>query len=128
MWILLGALALGALRWRIGGSWQRWLAGAALLALCGFGLPFAWRRLHPPRDPHTAHWDSCTSSRCASRRGCWAKARAVSQRVHGLDYGSLSELSENDLIDEVLSGGVKKGYVFEVAPSPPSSEPQEGGR
>lgn len=127
MWILLGALALGALRWRIGGSWQRWLAGAALLALCGLGLPFAWRTLNPPRDPHAGHWQSWTSS-CGSRRGCWAKARAVSQRVHGLDYGNLSELSHQDLIDEVLSGGVKSGYVFEVAPSEPSSEPEGIGR
>ncbi|HBP19233.1 MAG TPA: hypothetical protein DEA08_15775 [Planctomycetes bacterium] len=118
MWFLLGALALGLLRWRLGGSWQRWLGGALALALCALGLPLAQRALNPPADPHAGHWSSHFADCARGRRGCWARALATSQRPHSaIDYGSLTELTQQDLIDQVLSGGVKEGYVFEVAPT-----------
>ena len=120
MWFLIGALALGALRWRIGGSWQRWLGGALTLALCALALPYAHQRLHPPADPHAVHWSNHFAHCERGTRGCWAEAQATSQRPSrygAFDYGDLTELSQQDLIDEVLCGGVKSGYVFEVAPT-----------
>lgn len=39
-----------------------------------------------------------------------------------LDYGSLAELNDMKLIDSVLGGGTKQGYVFEVHPSATTPE------
>jgi hypothetical protein len=39
-----------------------------------------------------------------------------------LDYGALAELSDAGLIDAVLGGGQKNGYVFQVAASPTTPE------
>lgn len=36
-----------------------------------------------------------------------------------LDYGTLGELGEQNLVDSVLAGGVKQGYEFKVQPTSP---------
>lgn len=39
-----------------------------------------------------------------------------------LDYGTLAELSDTQLVDAVLGSGQKQGYVFTVQPSPLTPE------
>jgi hypothetical protein len=39
-----------------------------------------------------------------------------------LDYGTLTELGQTRLVDEVLGSGTKAGYLFETAPSVTTSE------
>ena len=39
-----------------------------------------------------------------------------------LDYGTLTELGQHDLIDSVLASGTKQGYFFEVRVSPDNPE------
>jgi len=41
---------------------------------------------------------------------------------NNLDYGSLNELSQQDLIDTVLGSGTKQGYLFQVSPSSSTGE------
>jgi len=92
---------------------RRWLEGLTLLALGALGLPLALDALDTARDPHAGHWETWELQCRRTRHGCWPQARATSLRPHGF-YGP--EPTSQDLIDQVLSGGWKKGYVFE-APS-----------
>lgn len=39
-----------------------------------------------------------------------------------LDYGTLDELSQANIVDPVLGGGVKQGYMFDVTVSPDKPE------
>lgn len=39
-----------------------------------------------------------------------------------LDYGTLTELAQQDLVDSVLGAGTKQGYTFLAAPSPLTPE------
>jgi hypothetical protein len=43
-------------------------------------------------------------------------------RNGALDYGSLAQLSQTQLVDGVLGSGTKQGYIFRVAASASTSE------